>query len=195
RRFWYADGSYLYDVVDGPDGDDRALRPNQLFAISLRHSALDNSCRQAVFDAVTQHLLTPYGLRTLAPHENLYRGHMGMRQDEWLNALHQGSAWPWLIGPYIDALLTMQCQSLELSEQDNSLCQEYLWREGLRLLESFKSCFDRNLLGMCPATFDGNAPYHPGPVLASALSIGELLRTYDTLARQQIISPEHVFSW
>src|SRR5581483_7850504 len=121
RRFWYADGSYLYDVVDGPDGDDPALRPNQLFAISLRHSALDNSCRQAVFDAVTQHLLTPYGLRTLAPHENLYRGHMGMRQDEWLNALHQGSAWPWLIGPYIDALLTMQCQSLELSEQDNSL--------------------------------------------------------------------------
>ncbi len=194
QRFWYADGSYLYDVVDGPDGADSALRPNQLFAISLRHSALDHSSRQAVFDAVTQHLLTPYGLRTLAPHESSYCGHIEKHQDGGLNTHHQGSVWPWLIGPYIDALLTMQCQPFELSEQDNSLCQEYLWREGLRLLESFKSCLDRNLLGMCPAAFDGDAPYRPGPVLASVLSVGELLRIYDILARQQIISPEHVFS-
>lgn len=195
RRFWYASGNYLYDVVDGPDGDDPALRPNQLFAISLRYSALDNTSRQAVFDTVTQHLLTPYGLRTLAQHEHAYRGHLGKHQGKWMRSLHQGSAWPWLIGPYIDALLTMQCQSLELSQQDNSLCQEYLWREGLRLLESFKGCFDRNLLGMCPVAFDGNAPYHPGPILASALSTGELLRIYDLLARQQIISLEHIFSW
>jgi len=195
RRFWYDGGGYLYDVVDGPDGDDPALRPNQLFAISLRYSGLDNTARQVVFDAVTQHLLTPYGLRTLAPHESAYRGQMGKQQDDWMRSLHQGSAWPWLIGPYIDALLTMQCQSLELSQQDNSLCQEYLWREGLRLLEPFKSRFDRGLLGICPATFDGDAPYRPGPVLASALSTGELLRIYDLLVRQQIISPEHVFSW
>ncbi len=194
QRFWYARGGYLYDVVDGPDGDDPALRPNQLFAISLRYSALDSSSRQVVFDTVARHLLTPCGLRTLAPYESTYRGLMGKHQDEWMSSLHQGSVWPWLIGPYIDALLTMQCQSLESSQQDNSLCQEYLWREGLRLLEPFKGCFDRDLLGMCPATFDGDAPHHPGPVPASALSISELLRIYDALARKQAASPEHVFS-
>ncbi|HEU5231139.1 MAG TPA: amylo-alpha-1,6-glucosidase [Ktedonobacteraceae bacterium] len=194
QRFWYAESGYLYDVVDGPGGNDPALRPNQLFAISLRHSVLDNAFRQAVFDAVTQHLLTPYGLRTLAPHESAYRGHMGKQQDGYMSALHQGSIWSWLIGPYIDALLTMQYEPLEPSQQNNHLCREYLWRKSLQLLEPFKGCFDKGLLGMCPATFDGDAPHNPGPTLASALSIGELLRIYDVLAKSQSIYPEHIFS-
>ncbi len=128
QRFWYAEGGYLYDVVDGPNGNDPALRPNQLFAISLRYSPLDIPARQAVFDVVTQHLLTPYGLRTLAPHEEAYRGQMGKHQDGQQLAFHQGSVWPWLIGPYIDALLTIQRQPSELFQQDHGLFQEYLWR-------------------------------------------------------------------
>src|SRR5438105_3282402 len=104
-RFWYPEGGYLYDVIDGPDGSDASLRPNQLLAISLRHPVLEKEHQHAVFDQVTAQLLTAYGLRTLAPQEAAYQGHLKENQEEQPATLHQGSAWPWLIGPYIDALL------------------------------------------------------------------------------------------
>jgi glycogen debranching enzyme len=191
QRFWYDEGGYLYDVVDGPDGDDARLRPNQLLALSLRHSVLDAEYRQRVFDAVTQHLLTPYGLRTLAPKEIGYCGRQSDSQIE--RTLHQGSVWPWLLGMYIDALLTMHDQSSDTySQHDKSLCQEYLWRTGLQLLEPFKERLNEGILGMCPAVLDGDAPHCAGQSSALALNTGELLRIYDTLTQVRVMQPERM---
>jgi glycogen debranching enzyme len=189
QRFWYPAGHYLYDVIDGPEGDDAAIRPNQLFALSLNHPILDMEYGQQVLDTVTEHLLTPYGLRTLSWKERQYRGH-GSRERasrEQQLALHQGCVWPWLIGPYLDALLRIWSQRQE--RQDPPLFREYQWRKGLQLLEPFRERFQANLLGTCEGIFDGDEPYKPLPrnqYLASATCIGELLRSYNTLAQLSV---------
>jgi len=184
QRFWYAAGHHLYDVVDGPEGDDTAIRPNQLFALSLGHPILDIEYGQQVFETVTQHLLTPYGLHTLSSRETQYRGRAGRTWREQQLAMHQGCVWPWLIGPYLDTVTRMWPQTLE--RQDPSLFREYLWRKGLQLLEPFREHFQRRLLGTCEGILDGDEPNEPlvrNQFLASAISIGELLRSYNILAQ------------
>ena len=94
-RFWYAAGGYLYDVVDGEQGDDPVCRPNQVLAISLRHAGLAPARWQPVLKVVQQRLLTPVGLRSLAPDHPDCKARYA--------AYHQGTVWAWLIGPFIDA--------------------------------------------------------------------------------------------
>jgi predicted glycogen debranching enzyme len=198
QRFWYPQGGYLYDVVDGHDGNDTTLRPNQLLALSLRHAVLDVAYHQRVFDIITHHLLTSYGLRTLAPSEKTYRGQQGKCLNEQQGSLHQGSVWPWLLGPYVDALLTMHYRpSGEVSWRGEQLYQEYLWRKGLRLLEPFRERLQEGILGMCPGTFDGDAPHLSNSHTSHttlAVNTGELLRIYSTLARMRITPVEYIFS-
>src|SRR5207253_593006 len=104
-RFWYDEGGYLYDVIDGEHGNDPACRPNQVFAISLDHPVLDESRWHSVFDVVRERLVTPVGLRSLAPghrdYKAQYYGDLRSRDA----AYHQGTVWGWLIGPFIDAWL------------------------------------------------------------------------------------------
>src|SRR5205085_11837346 len=104
-RFWYEAGGYLHDVLDGELGDDPACRPNQLFAFSLTHAVLDRPRWAPVLDVVRQRLLTPVGLRSLAPghpdYKSRYFGDLRARDA----AYHQGTVWAWLIGPFIDAWL------------------------------------------------------------------------------------------
>src|SRR6266516_2857985 len=193
QRFWHPERGYLYDVIDGPDGNDAALRPNQLFALSLRYSVLDTEYRQSVFDVVTRHLLTPLGLRTLAPQDAAYRGRSGGYRQQ--NALHQGSAWCWLLGPYIDVLLTLRSRSNEMAPlHEERPIREYLWRKGLLLLEPFQERFSKGLLGMCEGVFDGGQPHTPGKNSASVLSTGELLRIYDLLTHIRVIHDDRVLS-
>ena len=91
-------------MIDGPDGDDDCLRPNQLFALSLAHPILDARRWPAVLSAVRTRLLTPYGLRTLAPAERGYCAELPRRRCGTRDAAyHQGTVWPWLIGHYLDA--------------------------------------------------------------------------------------------
>ncbi len=195
QRFWFAEGGYLYDVIDGPDGNDAALRPNQLLALSLHFSVLNTEYRQSVFDVVTRHLLTPFGLRTLAPQGAAYKGKLGQCNDEQQRALHQGSIWSWLLGPYTDVMLTMQSRSTKkISLHEERPFQEYLWRKGLLLLEPFQERFSKGLLGMCEGIFDGDQPYTPGQSCASALSTGELLRIYDMLSHIHVIDADHALS-
>jgi predicted glycogen debranching enzyme len=105
RRFWYEAGGYLYDVIDGEQGDDAALRPNQVVAVSLSHPVLDRARWRAVLETVRRELLTPYGLRSLAPshpdYSPRYYGDLRSRDA----AYHQGTVWPWLLGPFVDAWL------------------------------------------------------------------------------------------
>ena len=106
KKFWFEEGRYLYDVIEGEDGkNDASLRPNQLFAISLNHPVLQQDRWQSVLDAVTRELLTPVGLRTLSPNHPDYKAKYDGNLRARDAAYHQGSVWPWLIGPYMDTWL------------------------------------------------------------------------------------------
>jgi predicted glycogen debranching enzyme len=103
-RFWRPDLGYLLDVVDGPDGDDPSLRPNQLLALSLPHPIVDATVARSVLAAVDRELHVPLGLRSLAPSDQAYRDRFQGDRYARDGAYHQGTVWTWLIGPYADAV-------------------------------------------------------------------------------------------
>lgn len=187
-RFWYEGQQSLYDVIDGPEGDDGRIRPNQLLAFSLRHAVLDVERRAAVLNTISQQLVTPYGLRTLSPLDPSYRGQLPEDRAQLQEALHQGAAWPWLIGPYIDAMLSVGKQAPESATTKQpqaaraELYREYIWRKGLQVLDPFRQQMQNHLLGNIGRVYDGEEPHRCGPQLTCAMSVGEILRTYKTLA-------------
>ena len=160
-RFWYAEGGYLYDIVDGEQGNDPACRPNQVLAISLDHPVLDEARWPAVMQVVRDRLLTPVGLRSLAPghpdYKPKYFGDLRSRDA----AYHQGTVWAWLIGPFVDAWLKVYPED----------------REGARKL---LAGFDRHLSDACVGSiseiFDAEKPYVPRGCIAQAWSVAEVLR-------------------
>ncbi len=195
ERFWYPDGGYLYDAIDGPGGNDLSIRPNQLLAFSLRYPVLEERHRREVLDLVTKQLVTSYGLRTLAPNEAGYQGHLKENLEEQQRALHQGSTWPWLIGPYIDALLCVEGSTgSTASTRHNNSYLERVWRKGIQLLEPFRKQLNEGMLGMLAGVFDGDAPQNRGHITASAISIGELLRVYKLLAHLGVKYQDHALS-
>ena len=160
-RFWNDRASALFDVVDGEGGNDDAIRPNQLFAVSLPYSVL-NSCRwKAVVDIAYDRLLTPYGLRSLAPgHPDYQPQYFGDLRARDL-AYHQGTVWPWLIGPFVDAW-----------------CRVY--PEGVQQLRPIAESLAQHLTSACVGTiseiFDAEPPYTPRGCCAQAWSVAEVLR-------------------
>ena len=203
RRFWNEERGYLYDVLDGPRGNDPTLRVNQLFTLTLRHSVLAAEYRQRIMDVITQHLVTPYGLRTLAPEEPGYHGcllasQQGQEEIE-LEALHQGAVWTWLLGPYMDAIIAQELDTHE--PKDSKLSQEHLWRKGMQLLEPLKERFHVTLLGMCEGIFPGDVSeqgvtkYQPGQQLASLTTTAELLRLYTRLTNIYTEQPAGALSY
>ncbi len=196
QKFWYAEGGYLFDVVEGPHGNDEALRPNQLFACSLCYPVLDEGRRASVLDVITKKLLTPYGLRTLVPGAAGYRGYLGTQQEEQQNALHQGSVWTWLIGPYIDALYTLYSvgHTTSSAHDDQDEAQASLWKRSVRQFAPFQKHLSEGMLDMIGGVFDGDAPHPAGYVPASVLGSAELLRAYHTLTQVYIRQPHLVRS-
>ena len=163
RRFWYDEGGWLYDVVDGEDGDDPALRPNQVLAFSLRHPVLDPARWERVLGVVTEELLTPVGLRSLArshaAYERQYFGDLRARDA----AYHQGTVWGWLIGPYVDCWLRVH-------PGDRAGARRVL----LGLVEHLgEAC-----LGSMSEIFDAEAPFTPRGCVAQAWSVAEALRCW-----------------
>jgi predicted glycogen debranching enzyme len=162
-RFWNESKGYLYDVVDGEHGDSAECRPNQLFAISLDHPVLDESRWASVLDVVRQRLLTPVGLRSLAPGEQNYKE----RYDGDLRArdaaYHQGTVWAWLIGPWIDAWLKVHPDDLAGAR---------------RCLAGLLAEFDAFGLGTIGEIFDAEPPYTPRGCIAQAWSVAEVLRCW-----------------
>jgi glycogen debranching enzyme len=154
--FWNEAAGCLYDVVDG-ENRDASIRPNQIFAVSLFHKMLPPDKAKAVVDTVERHLLTPYGLRTLAPGDPRYRGRYEGDPASRDSAYHQGTVWPWLIGPFVDAYLHVYGQAPHCLGE----LQRYAAQEGL---------------GQVPEVFDGDAPHGPGGCIAQAWSVAELLR-------------------
>jgi predicted glycogen debranching enzyme len=164
RRFWFEAGGYLYDVVDKEGGgDDPSCRPNQVLAISLDHPVLDESRWSAVMDVVTERLLTPVGLRSLAPgspeYKEKYYGDLRSRDA----AYHQGTVWGWLIGPYVDAWL-------KLHPGEQATAREFL--------TGFAPHFNEQCIGSISEIFDAQAPYTPRGCIAQAWSVAEVLRCW-----------------
>jgi predicted glycogen debranching enzyme len=170
QRFWYADGGYLYDVVDAEGGgNDASFRPNQVLAIALPNPILDRERWRPVLEQVSARLCTPYGLRSLAPghpdYKPRYDGDLRARDA----AYHQGTVWGWLMGPFIDAWLR--------TFPDD--------REGARRL---LAGLDRELNEACVGTiseiFDAEPPFTPRGCVAQAWSVAEALRAEVLLGQQ-----------
>jgi len=163
KRFWIADKGYLYDVIDGEDGDSSLCRPNQILAISLDHPVLERSRWDSVLDVVGQRLLTPVGLRSLAPGEpeykNRYFGDLRARDA----AYHQGTVWGWLIGPWVDAWL-------KVHRDDHAGAR--------RFLEGSIAALGEFGLGTIGEIFDAEDPYTPRGCIAQAWSVAEALRCW-----------------
>jgi predicted glycogen debranching enzyme len=163
KRFWYEEGGYLYDVIDGEQGADASCRPNQVFAISLPHPVLDRQRWEPVMKVVHDRLLTPVGLRSLAPGSSDYKaryyGDLRARDA----AYHQGTVWAWLIGPFIDAW-----QKVHGADQ----------QEVRRLLSGFDLHLSEACVGSISEVFDAEEPYVPRGCVAQAWSVAEVLRCW-----------------
>jgi len=165
RAFWNPSRGCLYDVVGGPAGDDPAIRPNQLFAFSLPFPLLDPEQRRSVMRVVEKELLTPFGLRTLARGEAGYVPRFRGGPWERDTAYHQGTVWPWLIGPYVRGYLA----AFGRNPSNVAACRRLL--EPLEAHLSSDAC-----LGQVSEVFDAEEPYRPGGCPAQAWSVAELLR-------------------
>jgi predicted glycogen debranching enzyme len=164
EKFWYAEGGYLYDVIEGSEGNDTSLRPNQLFAISLPYGPLAGKESQtrvySIVDVCAEQLLTSYGLRSLSPRHPAYVGNYGGDQRQRDVAYHQGTVWAWLIGAFVEAH----------------------WRvyQDAEAARSFLTPFEHHLsdfgLGSIAEIFDGDAPFTPRGCIAQAWSVAEVLR-------------------
>lgn len=159
--FWCEDRGYLCDVV-APEGPDWAIRPNQVFALSLPFPLVEGERARRVLSAIDQHLLTPRGLRSLSPSDPAYCARYAGGPWERDRAYHQGTVWAWLIGPYITAL----CR-----------CHGRAGRQrGRALLNGFAEHLHEAGLGTVSEIFDAEPPFAPRGCIAQAWSVAELLR-------------------
>jgi len=164
RLFWLEDSASLADSF--ADGQlDGSTRPNQILAVSLPFTPLSPAQQAGVVEKVRRELLTPYGLRTLAPSDPAYRGRYEGNQDERDAAYHQGTVWPWLLGHYAEALLRVapdrKAAASDLLATIRPLL-DYVVRDGG--------------LGQVPEIFDGDPPHRPNGCFAQAWSVAELIR-------------------
>lgn len=165
RLFWNETASCLYDVVNGND-IDASIRPNQIFAVSLPYSMLSTERARNIVDAVQRSLLTPYGLRSLAPSDPQYRGRYCGDLVKRDGAYHQGTVWPWLMGPFLTAYVKVNGASPAARKQAD------IWLEPLRAHLSDAG------LGHISEIFDGDVPQKPRGCIAQAWSTAEILRAY-----------------
>lgn len=161
QRFWNSETGCLFDVLDP---EDASVRPNQIIAASVP-DLLPMLKRKSILEVVTRDLLTPYGLRTLSPRDPRYISRHEGEPRKRDGAYHQGTVWPWLIGPYMDALLSIN----DYSEDSKKRAREIL-----------RPLADLDVMGIntIPEVFDGDAPHLPGGTMSQAWSVAEVLRAW-----------------
>jgi predicted glycogen debranching enzyme len=163
RQFWNEPAGCLYDVVN-EIGRDASVRPNQIFAVSVTHTMLADDRARRVVEVVERDLLTPVGLRSLSPRYPQYRSRYEGGVINRDSAYHQGTVWPWLMGPFITAYVRVNGHQKAAREQAG------LWLAGFR--EHMKTAG----LGQVSEVLDGDTPHRPGGCCAQAWSVAELLR-------------------
>jgi len=164
RLFWNEGTGCLYDVTNGAPPDP-SIRPNQIFAVSLTHTMLSPERARSVVEKVKEHLLTPYGLRSLAPSDPQYRGRYTGGPAERDGAYHQGTVWPWLMGPFITAYVRVNGGS------------DVARRQASEWLAPLRDHLADGGLGHISEILDGDAPQRPAGCMAQAWSVAEVLRT------------------
>jgi predicted glycogen debranching enzyme len=167
--FWNRDAQCCFDVVNP---NDAAIRPNQLFAIALPFPLFDDARAEAILEVCEAQLLTPVGLRTLAPSDPRYRGQLLGDPHSRDTAYHQGTVWPWLLGAYIDAVVRHRGDA------------------GTSLLANMQANLAEAGIGTISEIFDGDAPHTPRGCIAQAWSVGEVLRVIAGGAALAIEPPE-----
>ena len=168
ESFWNAEATCLYDCIQS-GVPVKKIRPNQIFAVSLPYPLLSQDKAQAVVRVVKEKLLTPYGLRSLAPDDPDYRPVYRGNKFERDSAYHQGTVWAWLIGPFVDSYLRV------FGESEGN--RRYLES----LFEGFRQHLSQAMVGTISEVFDAEAPHTPGGCAAQAWSVGEVLRAYQKL--------------
>jgi len=163
QKFWNAERNCCFDVIDSPGiGNDPALRPNQIFAVSLPVSPLTPEQQRAVVDVCARRLLTSHGLRSLEPGEPGYTGHYGGSPRDRDAAYHQGTVWGWLLGAFALAHYRVFHDS----------------EAALRFLEPLGRQIYASGLGTLSEIFDGDAPFTPRGCIAQAWTVAEVLRAW-----------------
>ena len=155
--------SGLFDVIDD-EYKDASIRPNQIFAISLPHSMIDAEKAKKIINTVENHLLTPVGLRTLSPFDPHYKGLYQGDQASRDSAYHQGTVWPWLLGPFI----TARFKTYGFSQENRIRARE--------IIDAFRDHLMTAGPGQISEVFDGDPPHSAGGCIAQAWSVAELLR-------------------
>jgi predicted glycogen debranching enzyme len=182
QRFWNTEGGYLYDVVDVDHQSgrlDASFRPNQILAVGgLPFALLEGDKAKAVVDAVEARLVTPLGLRSLEPSNPAYRGHYGGDVVERDSAYHQGTAWPWLMGPFVEAWVGVRGGTNEVKQEART-----------KFLQPLMDHLDKAGLGHICEIADGDMPYRPGGCPFQAWSVGEALRLEQVVLRESALSP------
>ena len=170
--FWNEEAGCLYDVVS-EDGRDPSIRPNQVFAVSLPFTMLSDERAKRVMEVVERDLLTPYGLRSLAPSDPQYRATYEGDALSRDGAYHQGTVWAWLMGPFITAYVKVHGRAAWARER------AALW------LAPFREHLNEAGLGQVSEIFDGDAPHRPRGCIAQAWSVAELLRAASEEVKEQ----------
>lgn len=167
KLFWDEDAGYLADYVDAGLVRNMAVRPNMLIAASLPYSMLDKEKMKSLLDITSSELLTPRGLRTLSPknpeYQGLYRGDQRSRDMVY----HQGTVWPWLIGPYCEAYLKVYGKGGLKRVRD--------------IVNGFEEVMSEHGISTISEVYDGDPPHAPGGTISQAWSVAELLRIMDML--------------
>jgi predicted glycogen debranching enzyme len=172
--FWFGDGGYLYDVIDGPQGEadssgrrrDASLRPNQIFALSLPHALISGEKARRVLEVCLTELWTPVGLRSLAPGDGRYIGRYGGGPVERDAAYHQGTIWTWLLGPLVTAHYRVHRDA----------------GAALELLRGIPAHLREACLGQVSEIMDGDPPFHARGCFAQAWGAAEVLRAWSEIA-------------
>jgi predicted glycogen debranching enzyme len=166
-KFWNLDRNCCYDVIDSPGiGNDASLRPNQILAVSLPFSPLTAEQQKSVVDICRTDLLTPFGLRSLGPHESEYSAHYGGGPRERDASYHQGTAWGWLLGPFALAHFRVY--------QDRAAARQFL--------EPQAEVITVYGLGSLAEVYDAEQPFTPRGCIAQAWTVAELLRVWNLLS-------------
>lgn len=161
QKFWNSETGCLFDTLNP---EDASIRPNQIISAAVP-DLLPDLKRKSVVEVVTKELLTPYGLRTLSPRDPRYHGRCEGGPSQRDEAYHQGTVWPWLIGPYVDALLSIN----EDTTESRYKAKEILW-----------SLINMNFAGVntIPELFDGDVPHRQGGCISQAWSVAEVMRAW-----------------
>ena len=160
EKFWYDEGNYLYDVIDENNQPDKTLRPNQLFAISLPYPLIEEAKAAAVLQVIEEQLYTTVGLRTLPETDKHYIPVYGGDQWHRDSAYHEGTAWSWLLGPYVDALIRVN----DLRDKAEKVINDFAYH------------LNEACIGSVSEIFDAKAPHHPRGCFAQAWGVAEILR-------------------